>query len=85
MRRQAQVEEMERQREALKRAQMEQEERAKEARKKAEKEAAAAVEAEARVGVQIPSLSKIFILWWKPFWPFLLLQRIFILSALRMF
>ena len=50
MRRQAQLEEMERQREALKRAQAEEEERAREARKKAEREAAAAREAEARVG-----------------------------------
>ena len=50
MRRQAQIEEMERQREALKRAQAEEEERAREARKKAEREAAAAREAEARVG-----------------------------------
>ena len=53
MRRQAQLEEMERQREALKRAQAEEEERAREARKKAEREAAAAREAEARVGRKI--------------------------------
>ena len=53
MRRQAQIEEMERQREALKRAQAEEEERAREARKKAEREAAAAREAEARVGRKI--------------------------------
>ena len=56
MRRQAQIEEMERQREALKRAQAEEEERAREARKKAEREAAAAREAEARVGRNISSL-----------------------------
>ena len=56
MRRQAQIEEMERQREALKRAQAEEEERAREARKKAEREAAAAREAEARVGRTITLL-----------------------------
>ena len=56
MRRQAQLEEMERQREALKRAQLEEQERAREARKKAEREAAAAVEAEARVGDKISYL-----------------------------
>ena len=56
MRRQAQIEEMERQREALKRAQAEEEERAREARKKAEREAAAAREAEARVGRNISLL-----------------------------
>ena len=50
MKRQAQLEEMERQREALKRAQQQEEEKRQEARKKAEREAAAAVEAEARVG-----------------------------------
>ena len=53
MKRQAQLEEMERQREALKRAQLEEEEKRQEARKKAEREAAAAVEAEARVGHNI--------------------------------
>ena len=56
MRRQAQIEEMERQREALKRAQAEEEERAREARRKAEREAAAAREAEARVGLNISLL-----------------------------
>ena len=55
MRRQAQIEEMERQREALKRAQAEEEERAREVRRKAEREAAAAREAEARVGRNISS------------------------------